>query len=120
MPPLAVNAIIAGIVGFNFFTALSPLSSTFSESNQADVKKRPKGPTQNPKINPVENPQEFLGIDKVGLSLIVMNICYAFNILYPLMTVWTLTAIGGQEENKYEVMTVISCIRRLQTPNDAF
>jgi photosystem II protein len=64
LPPLAVNAIIAGIVGFNVLTALNPSSPTFSASNQQDVKKRPKGPVQNPKINPVENPTEFLGIDK--------------------------------------------------------
>lgn len=64
LPPIAVNAIIVGIVGFNFLTALSPLSSTFTESNQGDVKKRPTGPVQNPKINPVQNPTEFLGIDK--------------------------------------------------------
>ena len=69
LPPVAVNAIIAGIVGFNFLTALSPLSSTFDSSNQQDVKKRPTGPVQNPKINPVENPQEFLGIDKVTSQL---------------------------------------------------
>ncbi len=42
LPPLAVNAIIAGIVGFNVLTALNPSSPTFSSSNQQDVKKRPK------------------------------------------------------------------------------
>jgi hypothetical protein len=62
-----VNAIIAGIVGFNVLTALNPSSPTFSPSNQQDVKKRPRGPIQNPKINPIENPVDFLGIDKVIL-----------------------------------------------------
>lgn len=69
LPPVAVNAVIAGIVGFNVLTALNPASPTFSDSNQKDVKKRPKGPIQNPKINPIENPTEFLGIDKVNLVL---------------------------------------------------
>ena len=64
LPPIAVNAIVAGIVGFNVLTALNPASPTFSSSNQADVKKRPKGPIQNPKINPISDPQAFLGIDK--------------------------------------------------------
>jgi photosystem II protein len=64
LPPIAVNAIVAGIVGFNVLTALNPSSPTFSDSNQQDVKKRPKGPVQNPKINPIEDPQGFLGIDK--------------------------------------------------------
>lgn len=79
LPPVAVNAIIAAIVGFNFLTALSPLSSTFSESNQADVKKRPQGAVQNPKINPVQNPQEFLGIDKVSLQT-VQEFCFVGHI----------------------------------------
>lgn len=64
LPAVAVKAIVVGIVAFNVLTALNPLSPTFSESNQKDVKKRPQGPVQNPKINPVKNPTEFLGIDK--------------------------------------------------------
>jgi photosystem II protein len=64
LPPVAVKGIVAAIVAFNVLTALNPLSETFSESNQRDVAKRPRGPTQNPKINPIENPTEFLGIDK--------------------------------------------------------
>ena len=64
LPPIAVNAIVIGIVGFNVLTALNPASPTFSSSNQADVKKRPSGPIQNPKINPISDPQAFLGIDK--------------------------------------------------------
>ena len=59
-----MNAIVIGIVGFNVLTALNPASPTFSSSNQADVKKRPSGPIQNPKINPISDPQAFLGIDK--------------------------------------------------------
>lgn len=66
LPPTAVNLVVAAIVGFNLLTALNPAGPTFSSENQADVSKRPKGPIQNPKINPVSNPQEFLGIDKVS------------------------------------------------------
>lgn len=31
---------------FNFITALNPFGPTFDEDNQADVRKRPAGPTQ--------------------------------------------------------------------------
>ena len=66
VPPVVTKGIVVGIVAFNVLTALIPLSATFSESNQRDVSKRPQFPTQNPMINPIENPQEFLGIDKVS------------------------------------------------------
>ena len=36
----------AQLQAFNFVTALSPFSPTFDEDNQADVRKRPAGPTQ--------------------------------------------------------------------------
>ena len=48
--------------------ALRPGSPTFSESNQRDVKKRGKGPTQNPKINVAEDPKKFLGVTRFGFS----------------------------------------------------
>lgn len=83
LPPVALNVLVAAIVGFNVLTALNPASPTFSPENQADVRKRPKGPIQNPKINPVSNPQEFLGIDKVltlfwaTLAVAIQNyLCY--------------------------------------------
>ena len=47
--------------------AARPGSPTFSESNQKDVKKRQKGPNQNPKIN-VSEPKKFLGITNFGFS----------------------------------------------------
>ena len=46
---------------------MRPGSPTFSESNQRDVKKRQKGPNQNPKITPAE-PKKFLGITEFGFS----------------------------------------------------
>ena len=46
--------------------ALRPGSPTFSESNQRDVKKRGKGPTQDPRINIAESPKKFLGITRFG------------------------------------------------------
>lgn len=42
----AVLAAFVGIIGYNFIGALSPASPTFSEENQKDVAKRPKGPAQ--------------------------------------------------------------------------
>lgn len=47
--------------------AARPGSPTFSESNQRDVKKRQKGPNQNPKIN-ISEPKKFLGITNFGFS----------------------------------------------------
>ena len=46
--------------------ALRPGSPTFSESNQRDVRKRGKGPTQDPRINIAESPKKFLGITRFG------------------------------------------------------
>ena len=46
---------------------MRPGSPTFSESNQKDIKKRQKGPNQNPKIN-VSEPKKFLGITRFGFS----------------------------------------------------
>ena len=43
LPPGVVKAVVAGIVIFNAITALNPAGTTFSEENQADVRKRPKG-----------------------------------------------------------------------------
>jgi photosystem II protein len=57
-----VKAIVFGIVGFNFITALAPSSPTFSEENQRDIRKRPKGPIQDPTMNPIREPGEFFGI----------------------------------------------------------
>ena len=36
----------SGVQAFNFITALNPFGPTFDEDNQADVRKRPAGPTQ--------------------------------------------------------------------------
>lgn len=58
--------LVAGI-GYNFISAVRPGSPTFSESNQRDVKKRQKGPTQDPKIN-ISEPKKFLGITNFGFS----------------------------------------------------
>ena len=46
---------------------MRPGSPTFSESNQKDIRKRQKGPNQNPKITPAE-PKKFLGITNFGFS----------------------------------------------------
>ncbi len=46
---------------------MRPGSPTFSESNQKDIKKRQKGPNQNPKIN-ISEPKKFLGITRFGFS----------------------------------------------------
>lgn len=45
LPQQYINYGVLGIVVFNFVTALAPGSPTFSPDNQADVKKRPPGPT---------------------------------------------------------------------------
>lgn len=45
LPQQYINYGVLGIVVFNFVTALAPGSPTFSADNQADVKKRPPGPT---------------------------------------------------------------------------
>jgi len=47
---------------------LRPGSPTFSESNQRDVQKRGKGPTQDARINIVDQPKKFLGITRFGFS----------------------------------------------------
>ncbi len=58
------------LVGSNcsLIGGLRPGSPTFSESNQRDVKKRGKGPTQDARINVVDQPKKFLGITRFGFS----------------------------------------------------
>lgn len=68
VPPIGADLIIFGSIAYSLLGALRPGSPTFSESNQRDVKKRGKGPTQNPKINPVDQPKKFLGITRFGFS----------------------------------------------------
>ena len=55
-------------VSCSLIGALRPGSPTFSESNQKDVKKRGKGPVQNPKLNIAEDPKKFLGVTRFGFS----------------------------------------------------
>jgi photosystem II protein len=65
LPQPAIDAILLGIVLYSGFSALRPGSFTFSDENQADVNKRPKGPTNDPTIYPGDGPQKYLGISKV-------------------------------------------------------
>ncbi|KAL3145684.1 hypothetical protein ABBQ32_003219 [Trebouxia sp. C0010 RCD-2024] len=60
----AVQALVVGIVSFNYLAAVNPRSPTWSFENQKDVRKRPSGPIQDPKKNAVSDPQGFLGISK--------------------------------------------------------
>lgn len=55
---------------FDFMQGLAPGSPTFSESNQADVRKRPAGGVQKPgKVNFAQKPKQTLGIsDEFGES----------------------------------------------------
>jgi len=65
LPQQYINYGVLGIVVFNFVTALAPGSPTFSPDNQADVKKRPPGPTNKP--SKFQNPgdaAEFFGTSK--------------------------------------------------------
>ena len=67
LPQNLVNWLVAGVVIFNVLTALNPASPTFSEENQRDVRKRPKGPTQDPRIdpsNPVVRFQPWIFVDE--------------------------------------------------------
>jgi len=70
LPPGVVKAIVFGIVIFNAITALNPAGTTFSEENQADVRKRPAGGVQKPgSINAIIDPKGLLGIsDKFGFT----------------------------------------------------
>lgn len=52
-----------GTIAYGLIGALVPGSPTFSKSNQQDVKKRGKGPTQNPKIRPTDA-ANFAGTSK--------------------------------------------------------
>ncbi len=61
LPPGVVKAVVAGIVIFNAITALNPAGTTFSEENQADVRKRPKGtPLPLPSNDPLAGPKVIL------------------------------------------------------------
>lgn len=67
LPQNVVELTLVAFIGYNAFSALRPGSPTFSESNQKDIKKRQKGPNQNPKIT-VAEPKKFLGITEFGFS----------------------------------------------------
>eukprot|EP00891_Asterochloris_glomerata_P009902 jgi/Astpho2/9902/Aster-06614 len=56
------------LLGYNVVAGLAPGSPTFSESNQADVRKRPAGGVQKPgKVNFAQKPKQTLGIsDEFG------------------------------------------------------
>jgi hypothetical protein len=60
LPQPVINWLVIAIVGFNVVTALNPFGSTFSEENQKDVRKRPKGAVQNPKKNLLNDPKARL------------------------------------------------------------
>lgn len=68
VPPIGADLIIFGSIAYSLIGALRPGSPTFSESNQRDVKKRGKGPVQNPKLNVAEDPKKFLGVTRFGFS----------------------------------------------------
>lgn len=69
LPRPLIGAAIAGLVAFNFVTALNPASPTFDESNQKDVRKRPSGGVQKPsKVDPIQSPKKFLGITDFGFT----------------------------------------------------
>jgi hypothetical protein len=57
LPQPVINAVVAGIVIFNLVTALNPAGTTFSEENQADVRKRPPGGIQKPSQIDATKPQ---------------------------------------------------------------
>jgi hypothetical protein len=56
-PQPIVDAAVFSIVAVNFITALAPGSPTYSRENQADIRKRPSGPTQDPKLTPFTTPK---------------------------------------------------------------
>lgn len=61
LPPVAINALIAGVGLYSVAGLLNP--ATWSKENQEDVAKRPKGAVQDPKnINAAATPGKFLGI----------------------------------------------------------
>ncbi|CAL8465037.1 g4572 [Coccomyxa elongata] len=62
LPQNVINWAVFGIVAFNFITALNPFGPTFDEDNQADVRKRPAGPTQ--KAMDPSKPAEYFGTSK--------------------------------------------------------
>jgi len=62
LPQNVINWAVIGIVAFNFITALNPFGPTFDEDNQADVRKRPAGPTQ--KAMDPSKPTEYFGTSK--------------------------------------------------------
>lgn len=66
-PTGQIELALVALIGYNLFSAARPGSPTFSESNQKDVKKRQKGPNQNPKITAAE-PKKFLGITEFGFT----------------------------------------------------
>lgn len=68
LPSVGVDLLVAGIIAYSFIGGLRPGSPTFSEENQRDVRKRGKGPTQDPKINAVSDPKGFFGITRFGFS----------------------------------------------------
>lgn len=69
LPRPLIAAVVAGIVVFNFATALNPAGPTFDEDNQRDVRKRPSGGVQKPSSkNLVENPKETLGVTSFGFT----------------------------------------------------
>lgn len=61
LPPMAVNALVFGLVAYSFLGVLNP--ATWSRANQEDVAKRPKGGVQDPKINAASDPGRFLGLE---------------------------------------------------------
>jgi photosystem II protein len=62
-----VDALALGLVVYSALGALNPLSPTFSDENQRDIKKRPRGPTNDPTMYPGE-PKKFLGITNFGFT----------------------------------------------------
>jgi len=68
LPPLGAELLVFGTIAYSLIGGLRPGSPTFSESNQRDVQKRGKGPTQDARINIVDQPKKFLGITRFGFS----------------------------------------------------
>jgi len=62
-----IDTAVLGLILFNFISALNPASPTFSEENQRDVRKRPSGPTNDPRIQP-NTPKKFFGITDFGFT----------------------------------------------------
>lgn len=73
LPPSILKASIGAIVVFNLVTALLP-QTTFSDENQADVRKRPAGGVQKPQSkNLVSDPRGTLGISESGFGFTKKN-----------------------------------------------